>query len=113
MTMTTMRIGTNQMDQQTQNIQNYFKYSYFREASICRGQQELMLRELKKAMKNLDYDQKITEHMRWNAHMRSMGYRYDPVLNHSAKLHSDLIPWHQLSEEEKTKDDSILLEEDE
>ena len=103
----------NKLDKQAENIQKYFKYSYFRDASISRGQQELMLRELKKAMKNLDYDQKITEHMRWNAHMRSMGYRYDPVLNHSAKLHSDLIPWHQLSEEEKTKDDSILLEEDE
>lgn len=100
------------LDEQAQNIRKYFKYSYFRDSSISRGQHELMLRKLKKAMPKLEYNQKITEHMRWNAHMRSMGYRYDPVLNHSAKLHCNLIPWKQLSEKERKKD-RILLEEDE
>lgn len=92
------------LEEQDTNIRKYFKYSYFREASISRSRQELMLRGLKKTMPELKYDQMITEHMRWNAHMRSMGYRYDPVRNHSAKLHCDLIPWDQLSKEEQAKD---------
>lgn len=52
----------------------------------------------------------ITEHKRWNAYMRSLGYTYsgsgDPSSrNDLAKLHNDLIPYDQLSASEKLKDE--------
>lgn len=50
------------------------------------------------------------EHRRWNAFMRGEGYRYSgsrekSSRNDLAKLHNDLIPFDELSPEEKTKDD--------
>ena len=52
----------------------------------------------------------ITEHKRWNAYMRSLGYTYsgsgDPSSrNDLAKLHNYLIPYDQLSASEKLKDE--------
>ena len=46
----------------------------------------------------------VTEHMRWNVYMRTQGYRYSPKRNDRAKLHNDLISWHDLPELEKYKD---------
>lgn len=52
------------------------------------------------------------EHRRWNAYMRSEGYIFSGSTdrasrNDLAKLHHDLVPFRQLSEEEKRKDSSV------
>ena len=51
----------------------------------------------------------VLEHRRWNAYMRSQGYIYSGSPNKSTrndlgKMHHDLIPYGELSEEEKRKD---------
>ena len=46
---------------------------------------------------------RITEHMRWNAYMRSIGYQKGQK-NKIAKLHHDLKSWHDLPCREKYKD---------
>jgi len=53
---------------------------------------------------------RVLEHRRWNAYMRSEGYSYSGSLEKSsrcdlAKLHHCLVPFEELSEEEKAKDD--------
>jgi hypothetical protein len=49
------------------------------------------------------------EHLRWNAYMRGIGYRYGKTRNDRAMLHNLLIPWDELSEEEQRKDYAVLL----
>lgn len=53
---------------------------------------------------------RLIEHRRWNAYMRSVGYRYSgsrdkKTRNDLAKLHHDLVPYDILSEADKAKDD--------
>lgn len=55
-------------------------------------------------------DLALLEHMRWNAYMRSEGYQYsgsmDPsTRNDLAKVHNFLVPFEELPEKEKRKDD--------
>lgn len=48
---------------------------------------------------------RLLEHRRWNAYMRSAGYSYAPVRNDLAKQHNCLVPFDDLPESEKEKDD--------
>jgi len=56
----------------------------------------------------LSLEQKIemgeVEHIRWNAYMRSEGYRYAPKRNDLAKVHYNLVPVSQLSNDDLRKD---------
>ena len=45
------------------------------------------------------------EHRRWNAYMRSEGYCFAPERNDLAKTHYCLVPFDELSESDKMKDD--------
>ena len=45
------------------------------------------------------------EHSRWNAYMRSEGYRHGEAGNRLGKMHRDLVPFDRLSREEQKKDD--------
>lgn len=52
------------------------------------------------------------EHRRWNAYMRSEGYRFSGSTDKSsrndlAKLHHDLVPFARLSEKDKRKDSRV------
>lgn len=92
-----------------QNTELYSKYSYYRDTSISRVLHEEMLDALMKARPGLDINRGDTEHMRWNAYMRSIGYRYHTETIHSAKLHCDLIPRQELSSEEQLKDEEAVV----
>ncbi len=62
----------------------------------------------------------VYEHKRWNAFMRSLGYRAVPtrlengkekvVKNNLTRIHSSLVPYDRLPEGEKAKDDRDLEE---
>lgn len=48
---------------------------------------------------------RLLEHRRWNAYMRSIGYRYYPVRNDMAKQHNLLVRFYKLPPAEQAKDD--------
>lgn len=51
-----------------------------------------------------------TEHRRWIADKRLAGWVYGARSDRERKLHASLVPWDQLSEEEKQKDrDTVLI----
>ena len=47
------------------------------------------------------------EHRRWNAYMRSEGYRHAETNNRLGNMHKDLVPFDELDPEEKDKDDYV------
>lgn len=47
---------------------------------------------------------RVTEHMRWNAYMRSRGYIYGPKKIERAKIHQNLVAYDLLSDSDKLKD---------
>lgn len=49
-------------------------------------------------------ERRITEHMRWNAYTRSIGYRRGKDRFDRAKVHKDLKPWQELPCRERYKD---------
>ena len=48
--------------------------------------------------------QGVTEHLRWNAYMRALGYRQYALRSDRVKLHPLIVPYHSLSQDEQTKD---------
>jgi hypothetical protein len=46
----------------------------------------------------------IEEHRRWMKQKITNGWRYAPETDKSNKLHKDLVPWEQLTEDDKDKD---------
>lgn len=51
-----------------------------------------------------DPEYQKTEHIRWNAYMRSEGYVLGEKVNHLGKIHPNLIPNQELSSKDKKKD---------
>ena len=49
-------------------------------------------------------EMRITEHMRWNAYMRGLGYRRADARYDRAMVHNDLKPWGELPCRERYKD---------
>lgn len=50
------------------------------------------------------------EHNGWMSHKMKNGWHYDPVRNDNELLHNLLVPYEQLSEEEKDKDRRSVLD---
>ena len=48
--------------------------------------------------------QGVTEHLRWNAYMRALGYRQYALRSDRVKLHPLIVPYHSLPQDEQTKD---------
>ena len=55
-------------------------------------------------MCNYCNNKRITEHMRWNAYMISIGYKSGQKRADRAQIHPDMIPWDRLPLFEKLKD---------
>ncbi|MBQ2823434.1 MAG: hypothetical protein IJF18_02535 [Oscillospiraceae bacterium] len=49
-------------------------------------------------------ENKHLEHQRWNAYMRSEGFRYSPKRNDVARLHHNLVPFDDLDDATKEYD---------
>ncbi len=98
--------------------EQYEKYEYYRLSSMAK---ELYIREIKsnprlyERTKCLEAEclqtckcencirRKKSEHMRWNAYTRVIGYSYGKRADR-AKLHNNLCEWYRLSELDKQKD---------
>lgn len=48
------------------------------------------------------------EHARWMASLISAGWSYAPETDHAKKLHSSIVDWEELPEEEKEKDREMV-----
>ena len=98
-------------------VEQYENYEYFRMSSIAQVTHRDKIVKKYYSKEYESYDEhprdcsckdcetiKITEHMRWNAYMRSRGYRYGENRNDRAKRHPNLIRWDDLPPSEKMKD---------
>ena len=82
----------------------YEHFEYYRRASMARAVHRAILVRMGLLPENGE-EEKVTEHNRWSAFMRSEGFVYDPaVRDNIAKTHPDLIPYGQLSEIDREKD---------
>ena len=84
---------------------DFWRYEYNYQSSLARA----IHRKARGGLQQKADEAEVTEHKRWNAYMRSLGYTYsgspDPSSrNDLAKTHNDLISYNQLSLEEKLKD---------
>lgn len=95
--------------------EQYVRYAYCRKSSVAKARHKEALaacRDVAAPHSGICVcddckTARITEHMRWNAYMRSLGYRYSSYTggNHyRAKLHCDLLPWKMLPCRERYKD---------
>ena len=90
-------------------IERFVRKSYFRKASLAQALYQEAT-EQKKAEKHslcmcdACKKKRIAEHMRWNAYMRSLGFRYNEKKDFDAKTHGCLLPWEKLPWKERYKD---------
>ena len=47
---------------------------------------------------------RISEHMRWNAYMRTTGYKTGKIRSDRGQIHPDIVPWDKLPLFERYKD---------
>lgn len=97
-------------------LTKYIHYEYYRHSSLAKAihKEALENRKLYVNAGEHNDDQnkhcrcqrcrfRIAEHMRWNAYMHVHGYRYGER-NDMAKIHNNLVPWDDLSPDDKNKD---------
>lgn len=90
----------------------YICHAYYRQSSIAKLEHKTAVSRFQPDTRshgpvcNCDAcrEKRITEHMRWNAYMRSIGYRRGEVRFDRAMVHNDLKPWDQLPCRERYKD---------
>ncbi len=101
-------------DAQRQGTVDFYKYEFYRKSSMSSAIRSKVRRELHvpgtdKAPEERTLEEKMAiqriEHAGWNAYMRSEGYRFAAERNDLARCHHLLIPFDDLPEKEKTKDD--------
>lgn len=92
--------------------ERYLGYEYFRFSSIARSLHKKRMEKKYPCIgdksvicdcENCDIRRR-TEHMRWNAYMRTIGFTYNAKRNDRAKYHNDLVTWDKLSLRERYKD---------
>ena len=96
-------------------VTQYIRSSYCRDSSLAKALHKEAL--LRCGMESACYvgspvcacdhctSRRVTEHMRWNAYMRTLGYRKtDGTTDKIAKLHNNLRPWSELPIRVRFKD---------
>ena len=91
-------------------ISKFNKYEYYRASSMAQAIYIEYLKKLKPINKIIfEAENKVLfneyEHRRWNAYMRAEGYVYAVERYDLAKMHGDLKPFDELSDEDKAKDE--------
>lgn len=103
------------------NEEEFWKYEYNYKSSVATTIHTKMKRHCgiagaDKREEDLTDEEKLSleqlEHRRWNAYMRSEGYvysgsPYSESRNNLGKMHHSLIPYLELSEEDKRKDSKV------
>ena len=102
------------MDELKKQLQSYYQYEYYRESSVATYLHKKYIVPAFLYTEEKDHSftcicescikRRITEHMRWNAYMRSIGYCYGAERCDRGKTHSDLVPWQELEPKEWFKD---------
>lgn len=104
-----------------ESVNDYVSYEYYRESSIAKSiHKDIIGKYFLSHFDSYDTQKihfdskicpcpkcrniKISEHMRWNAYMRTNGFIFSQTRRDRAKTHNDLIPWEKLPEPEKYKD---------
>lgn len=109
-------------DEVQKTVEKYMRQSYYRQSSLAKAMHKKAL-ESRAASNGCPAHSKLcpcahcqslrkTEHMRWNAYMRTLGYRLNTSTAAEtkgkrfsvAKLHPDLVPWKKLPVREQFKD---------
>lgn len=107
--------NNNSPEKTSENETSYEKFEYNRLSSIAK---QIYQENIDKTLTTCLYGgnaqicdcencirRKKSEHQRWNAYTRIIGYSYDNgIKNYRAKLHSDLVGWSDLSYYSKQKD---------
>ena len=107
--------GPVKTDTLKKKVAQYICSSYCRDSSLAKALHKEALRrcgiktvcELNSPVCTCDdcTSSRITEHMRWNAYMRALGYRKtDGEPDKTAKLHNNLRPWSNLPVRVRFKD---------
>lgn len=99
------------------NIKNYMKYEYYKNSSISKAvHKNMLLTQAKEDFQCLTPERgflctcancerrRRTEHMRWNAYMRTQGYIYGSVRSDRGLVHTDLKPFDKLDVVSQYKD---------
>ena len=103
-------------------VADYMCYEYYRDSSIMKAlHKKYVVGEFEELFADPDEKSahrddlyvcacercrktRINEHMRWNAYMRSKGYRWGKDRCVRAKIHPDLVPWDELPILDRYKD---------
>ena len=103
-------------DELRRSASRYIRESYCRNSSIAKAMHKEAIEKIIKAAPHHSpvcacetcTNARITEHMRWNAYMRSNGYRLaEKEIKNAypkAQFHNDLVPWNELPCRERYKD---------
>ena len=105
-----------------EEMNKYEKHEYYRQSSMAKELHQQSVRKIfgplveclnkqpdKEMQQTCECEncvrRKKSEHMRWNAYTRTIGYSYqDGIRADRAKLHNNLVGWERLSKEDKWKD---------
>lgn len=87
-----------------QTVRAFHKYEYYHRSTVAR-----MIHKKQRAALGIENPE--LEHKRWNAYMRSEGYRFSGSIepstkNHLAKLHHNLVPCSELTDKHDIKKDT-------
>lgn len=92
-----------------------FRFEYDYRSSIAKAIHKRLRKKIgfkpeitNKPWEDMTWDDKVAigriEHVRWNAYMRTEGYRYAPKRNDLARVHHNLVPVADLSNDDLRKD---------
>lgn len=100
-------------------VRKYYAYEYYRDSSIAAHlHRNIFLQTFngtkpedgearKKRLTSFDKDvckSRLNEHIRWNAYMRSIGFRHGDERFDRGRMHNDLVPFDELVPAEQFKD---------